>query len=72
LLGDACLPAAEVFQCAGFRALAAHSIDDPAARFYAKYGFDPVPDSSPTLMVLAARLLSLAADGIPATATIEA
>ncbi len=71
LLGDACLRAAEVFQRAGFRALATHPIDEAAARFYAKYGFAAVPDSSPTLMVLAARLLSLAADGIPAPATVH-
>jgi predicted N-acetyltransferase YhbS len=72
LLGDACFRVAEVFQRAGFRALATHPIDDGAARFYAKYGFSPVPDSSPPLMVLAARLLTLAAEAIPAPAITHA
>jgi predicted N-acetyltransferase YhbS len=61
LLGGACLRSLSVFRQAGFRALATHPIDEAAARFYAKYGFAPVPDSSPPLMLMAASLLAAAA-----------
>lgn len=68
LLGDACLRAADVFRQAGFRALATHPINEAAARFYIRFGFSAVPDSSPPLMLLAARLLIAATpiDSIPA------
>jgi len=61
LLGDACLRSLSVFRQAGFRALATHPIGEAAARFYGKYGFAPVPDSSPPLMLMAASLLAAAA-----------
>jgi predicted N-acetyltransferase YhbS len=57
LLGDACLRSLDVLRGAGFRALATHPIDEAAARFYARFGFMAVPDSTPPLMVLAAGLL---------------
>jgi GNAT superfamily N-acetyltransferase len=61
LLGDACLRSLEVLHGAGFRALATHPIDAPAARFYARYGFMAVPDSTPPLMVMTAGTLMAAA-----------
>jgi GNAT superfamily N-acetyltransferase len=60
LLGDACLRSLEVLHRAGFRALATHPIDDAAARFYARFGFITVPDSTPPLMVLATSTLTAA------------
>jgi predicted N-acetyltransferase YhbS len=61
LLGDACLRSLDVLRQAGFRALATHPIDAAAVRFYARFGFTAVPDSTPPLMVLGASLLASAA-----------
>jgi GNAT superfamily N-acetyltransferase len=60
LLGDACLRSLEVLRRAGFRALATHPIDQAAARFYARFGFMTVPDSTPPLMMLAIGALEAA------------
>lgn len=57
LLRDACLRAAGALRHVGFRALAAHPIDDPAASFYRRYGWQEIPDSRPPLMVLPVRRL---------------
>jgi len=60
LLGDACLRSLDVLRRAGFRALATHPIDEAAARFYARFWFMTVPDSTPPLMVLATNMLAAA------------
>lgn len=52
LLRDALVRVAAAARLAGFRALATHPIDDEAEAFYARFGFAPVPDSQPRLMVL--------------------
>lgn len=52
LLRDAILRVARLSSHVGFRAMATHPLDADAERFYAKYGFDFVPDSQPRLMVL--------------------
>lgn len=57
LLRDACLRAAGALHHVGFRALAAHPIDAPAASFYRRYGWLDIPDSRPPLMVMPVRLL---------------
>lgn len=64
LLGDACWRALEVSRQVGFRALATHPISDAAERFYARYGFVPIRDSTPRLMVIAAARLAAAAGSV--------
>lgn len=65
LLHDAGRRAAGALWHVGFRALAAHPIDKRAASFYCRYGWAPIPDSRPPLMVLPVQLLlaALAAAG---------
>lgn len=60
LLRDACLRTLSVLQHAGFRALAAHPLDETAETFYCRYGFSPIPDSQPRLLVLPVRRLQAA------------
>jgi GNAT superfamily N-acetyltransferase len=60
LLRDACLRALSVLEHAGFRALAAHPLDEAAEAFYHRYGFIPIPDTQPPLLVLPVRLLQAA------------
>lgn len=52
LLRDACRRAVSALGQVGFRALAAHPIDDAAASFYCRFGWTPIPDSRPPLLVL--------------------
>jgi predicted N-acetyltransferase YhbS len=52
LLRDALLRVANVSQHTGFRALAAHPLDDNAVTFFQKFGFTLVPDTQPQLMAL--------------------
>ena len=52
LLRDALIRVAAASRLVGFRALATHPIDDEAEGFYARFGFTPVPDSQPRLMVM--------------------
>lgn len=52
LLRDACVRALSVLQHAGFRALAAHPLDETAETLYRRYAFIPVPDAQPRLLVL--------------------
>ena len=65
LLRDAGRRAAGALRHVGFRAMATHPIDDRAAAFYCRYGWAPIPDSRPPLMVLPVQLLlaALAAAG---------
>ncbi|HEX5325470.1 MAG TPA: GNAT family N-acetyltransferase [Acetobacteraceae bacterium] len=64
LLRDACRRAVSALGQVGFRALAAHPIDD-AASFYCRFGWTPIPDSRPPLLVLPVQrlLAALAAAG---------
>lgn len=64
LLGDACWRALEISRQAGFRALAAHPISDAAERFYARFGFVTIPDSTPRLMVLSLAHLAAASRAV--------
>ena len=52
LLADALLRVADASPHIGFRALATHPLDDDAEKFYLHYGFAPIPDSRPPLMLL--------------------
>ncbi len=52
LLRDAMLRVANLWQHVGFRAMAAHPLDDDAAQFYRRFGFTLVPDTQPALMLL--------------------
>ena len=65
LLLDAAQRAVGALRYVGFRAVATHPIDDRAAAFYSRYGWVPIPDSHPPLMVLPVQLLlaALAAAG---------
>jgi GNAT superfamily N-acetyltransferase len=66
LLRDAAQRAAGALLHVGFRALSTHPIDDRAASFYRRYGWVPIPDARPPLMVLPVQLLLAAlaaADG---------
>ena len=62
LLRDALIRAAAASRQVGFRALATHPIDDDARGFYARFGFVPVPDAQPVLMILALHRLHAALD----------
>ena len=52
LLRDTCIRAAGALRHVGFRALAAHPIDELATLFYRRYGWTEIPDCRPPLMVL--------------------
>jgi predicted N-acetyltransferase YhbS len=52
LLMDALLRALHAAEAIGARAILVHAIDDEAASFYRKFGFDPSPLDSKQLMLL--------------------
>lgn len=52
LLQHFILKSLEVAQITGVRLLLAHAKDDDAARFYARYGFEPSPVDQLTMMLL--------------------
>jgi len=62
LLRDALLRAAAASRQIGFRAVAAHPIDETARGFYARFGFTSVPDAQPPLMLLPLNRLLTARD----------
>ena len=51
LLKDAMLRAVEVSRAAGVRMMIVHAIDDRAAGFYSRYGFQPLPRAPTTLFL---------------------
>jgi GNAT superfamily N-acetyltransferase len=60
LLRDACRRAVGASRQVGFRALAAHPVDEAAAAFYSHFGWTSIPDSRPLLMVLPVQRLRTA------------
>ncbi len=52
LLADAILRALQAADVIGARAILVHALDDEAAEFYSKYGFEPSPLDSKQFMLL--------------------
>lgn len=58
LLADAMLRAVRAADEVGIRAVLVDALDEPAAAFYRRFGFQPLPDDSLTLMATIAQLRS--------------